>query len=127
MGLDRKTEVLRTVGFPGGTSGKESRCRCERHERHGFIPGLGRSPREGSSNPLQDPCLESPMERGAWQATVHTVAKSWMQLSTHPHTHTHRVVSRRISWVEESMARVAMSGASKCLFTIPCFLACPAG
>ena len=88
MGLDRKTEVLRTVGFPGGTSGKESRCRCERHERHGFIPGLGRSPREGSSNPLQDPCLESPMERGAWQATVHTVAKSWMQLSTHPHTHT---------------------------------------
>ena len=41
------------------------------------IPGLGRSPGEGSSNPLQYSCLENPMDRGAWQATVHGVAKSW--------------------------------------------------
>ena len=40
------------------------------------IPGLGRSPRGGNSNPLQDSCLENPMDRGAWQATVHEVAKS---------------------------------------------------
>ena len=39
------------------------------------ISGLGRSPGEGNGNPLQD-CLENPVDRGAWQATVHEVAKS---------------------------------------------------
>ena len=42
----------------------------------GSIPGLGRSPREGSSNPLQCSCLENPMDRGAWWAIVHGVADS---------------------------------------------------
>ena len=37
----------------------------------GLIPGSGRSPREGNGNPLQYSCLENPMDRGAWQATVH--------------------------------------------------------
>ena len=37
----------------------------------GSIPGLGRSPQEGNGNPLHYSCLENPMERGAWQATVH--------------------------------------------------------
>ena len=41
----------------------------------GSIPGSGRSPGEGHSNPLQYFCLENPMERGAWRATVHGVAK----------------------------------------------------
>ena len=41
----------------------------------GLIPGSGRSPREGNSNPLQYSCLENLMDRGAWQATVHGVAK----------------------------------------------------
>ena len=41
----------------------------------GLIPGLGRSPGEGNGNPLQYSCLENPMERGAWRATVHGVAK----------------------------------------------------
>ena len=40
----------------------------------GSIPGLGRSPREGNSNPFQYSCLRNPMDRGAWQATVHGVA-----------------------------------------------------
>ena len=44
------------------------------------IPGLGRSPGEGNGNPLQYPCLENPMDRGAWQATVHGVAKSQTRL-----------------------------------------------
>ena len=44
-------------------------------------PGSGRSPGEGHGNPLQCPCLENPMNWGAWQATVHGVAKSWTQLS----------------------------------------------
>ena len=38
----------------------------------GLIPGLGRSPREGSGNPLQYSCLENPIDRGAWQATYAT-------------------------------------------------------
>ena len=42
------------------------------------IPGLGRSPGERNGNPLQYSCLEKPMDRGAWQATVHEVAKSQM-------------------------------------------------
>ena len=42
----------------------------------GLIPGLGRSPGEGNGNPFQYSCLENPMDRGAWQATVHEVAKS---------------------------------------------------
>jgi len=47
---------------------------------HCSIPGSERSPAGGHGNPLQDSCLENPMDRGAWQATVHGVAKSWTQL-----------------------------------------------
>ena len=43
----------------------------------GSIPGLGRSPGGGHVNPLQDSCLENSVDRGAWQATVSGVAKSW--------------------------------------------------
>ena len=46
----------------------------------GSIPGLGRSPGEGHSNPLQYSCLENPMDRGAWWAMVHRVADSQTQL-----------------------------------------------
>ena len=42
----------------------------------GLIPGLGRSPGEGKGNPLPYPCLQNPMDRGAWRATVHGVTKS---------------------------------------------------
>ena len=47
----------------------------------GLIPGLGRSPGEGNGNPLQYSCLGNPMDRGAWWATVHEIAKSQLQLS----------------------------------------------
>ena len=47
----------------------------------GLIPGLGRSPGKGNGNPLQYSCQENPMDRGAWQATVHVVAKSRAPLS----------------------------------------------
>ena len=50
-------------------------------EDRGSIPGLGRSPGEGNNYPLQYSCLENVMDRGAWQATVHGVAKSWTRLS----------------------------------------------
>ena len=46
-----------------------------------LIPSLGRSPGEGDSNPIQNSCLGNPMDRGAWQATVHGVTKSWIWLS----------------------------------------------
>ena len=46
----------------------------------GLIPGLGRSPGEGHGNSLQYSCLENPMDRGVWWATVHRVAKSRTQL-----------------------------------------------
>ena len=46
----------------------------------GLIPGLGRSPGGEHGNPFQDSCLENPMYRGTWQATVHRITKSWMQL-----------------------------------------------
>ena len=42
-----------------------------------LIPGLGRSPGEGNGNPLQYSCLENPMDRGAWQATVHQLQESY--------------------------------------------------
>ena len=44
----------------------------------GLIPGLGRSSERGHGKPLQDFCLENPMDRGAWRAIVHGVAKSWI-------------------------------------------------
>ena len=61
------------MGFPGGSDGKESTCNAK---DLGSIPGLGGSPGGGHSNPLQCSCLETPMDRGAWQATVNGVANS---------------------------------------------------
>ena len=65
------------LGFPGGSDGRKSACNAR---DPGLIPGLGRSPGEENGNPLQYSCLENPMERGAWQATVHRFAESWTQL-----------------------------------------------
>ena len=65
------------MGFSGGSDGKESAFDAE---DLGLIPGLGRSPGEGNGTPLQYSCLENPMDGGAWQATVHGVAKSQTQL-----------------------------------------------
>ena len=64
--------------FPGGSDSKASAYNAG---DPGLIPGLGRSSGEGNGNPLQYSCLESPMDGGAWQATVHGVTKSWTQLS----------------------------------------------
>ena len=79
------------VGYFGGSGGKESACNAGDQSS---IPGPGRCPGEGNANPLQYSCLENSMDRGAWWATVHGVAKNQTQLSdshtdTHTHTHTH--------------------------------------
>ena len=72
--------------LPGGSEDKASACNAG---DLGSIPGLGRSPGEGIGNPLQYSCLENPMDRGAWWATVHGVAKSRTWLSNFTHiTHT---------------------------------------
>ena len=59
--------------FPGGSDGNESACNVGDPDS---IPGLGRSSGEGNGNLRQYSCLENPMDGGAWQATVHGVAKS---------------------------------------------------
>ena len=64
---------------PGSSEGKESACNVG---DPGSIPRLARSPGEGIGYPLQCSCLENPMDRGAWWAIVHVVAKSRMRLST---------------------------------------------
>ena len=66
------------MGFSGGSDGKES---TQNVGNPGLIPGSGRSPGGGPSNPLQYSGLENPVDRGAWQATGHGVAKSRTQLS----------------------------------------------
>ena len=66
------------MGFPGGLDGKEYAYNAG---DPGLIPGWGRSPGEGNGNPLQYSFLENPMDRGAWWATVHGVAKSQTRLS----------------------------------------------
>ena len=61
------------MGFPGGSTVKNPPANSG---DMGSIPRLGRSPGEGSGNPLQYCCLGNPMDRGAWQATVHGITKS---------------------------------------------------
>ena len=72
------TAIKTFLGFPGGSEGKVSACNAG---DTGLIPGLGRSPGEGNGNPLQYSCLKNPMDREAWWATVHGVAKSGTRLS----------------------------------------------
>ena len=60
------------MGFPSDSMVKNPTANAE---DVGLIPGLGRSFREGNGNPLQYFCLGNPMDRGAWQATVHGVTK----------------------------------------------------
>ena len=58
------------MGFPGGSDVKDSACNAK---DPGSISGSRRSPREDNSNPHQYSCLENPMDRGDWQATVYGV------------------------------------------------------
>ena len=66
------------LGFPSSSDSRASTCNAG---DPGSILGLGRSPGEGNGNPFPSSCLENSMNRGAWQAAVHGVAKSWTQLS----------------------------------------------
>ena len=69
------------MGFLGGGSGKKKPpVNAEDITDPGSIPGMGRPPGGGHDNPLQYSCLENPMDRGAWWATVNGIAKSQTQL-----------------------------------------------
>ena len=69
---------IHALSFPGGSDSKESACNAG---DPGSIPGSGRSPGEGNGDPLQYSCLENPMDRGAWQATVHGIARvGWLRV-----------------------------------------------
>ena len=72
--------LCHSYSFPGGASGKELTCQAEDVRDGGLISGLGRSPGGGLGSQLQYSCLEKPMDRGAWWATVHRVAQSQTQL-----------------------------------------------
>ena len=69
------------MSFPDGAVVKNPPVNAGDTGDMGSISGLGRSPRRENGNPLQYFCLENPMDRGAWQATVHGVAKAQTQLS----------------------------------------------
>ena len=67
-----------SYGFHGGSDGKASACNAE---YLGSVPMLGRSPGEGNGSPFEFPCLENPMDKGAWKSTIRGVTKSWSQLT----------------------------------------------
>ena len=76
----REAEVsgiyLEMWGFPGDSMVKNLPAKAVDAKDVGLIPGSGKFPGKGNGNPLQDSFLENPVDRGAWQATVHGVTKS---------------------------------------------------
>ena len=81
------------AGLPRRHSAKESACQCRKCKRCRFSPWVGRSPGVDNGNPHQDFYLENSMDRGPWQATVHSVSKSQTWLSMRAYTHTHNLKS----------------------------------
>ena len=77
----KMTLLLKFLHFPHSSVSKESVCNAG---DPGSIPGSGRSPGERNGNPLQYSCLENPTDRGAWQATIHGVARVGHDLATKP-------------------------------------------
>ena len=73
--------VINNIGFPRWLSGKQSTCQSR---RHGFNPWVGKIPGGGNGNPLQYPCCDNPMDRGAWRAAVYGGLKE-LDLSERAH------------------------------------------
>ena len=78
LGLDSKTKYKINVGFHSGLVVKNPPANAE---DTGSIPGSGRHLGVGNGNPFHCSCLGISMDRGAWQALIHTVAKSWTELT----------------------------------------------
>ena len=105
-------------GFPGGSVVKESACNTRDAGDVGLIPGSGRSPGGGHGNPLQYFCLENPMDRGAWRATVHRVTKSRTRLSNR--THVHRPLET-FSCNKQAQSKLVFPQEATCSFCPPGF------
>ena len=95
------------------TVSKESACNTG---DPGSIPLLGRSPGEGNGNPLQDSCLENPMDREAWQATVHGVTRVGYDLPANPSlvkSHQIRIVSQTLKLGSRVLGSISITIPSK--------------
>ena len=75
LSLNFCDHITSNLGIPGRLGSKEAIANADVGDASS-IPGLGSSPGEGNSNPLQCSCLENPTDRGAWRVTVHGVTKS---------------------------------------------------
>ena len=88
--MENEKYIESNAHTPRWLCGKRSACQCRRCRRREFDPWVGKIPWRRNSNPLQYSCLENSIERGAWCATVHEVAKSQTRLSMQAcNTHTH--------------------------------------
>ena len=87
-------------------------------KRHNLIPGSGRSHGGGNGNPLQYSCLENPTDRKTWQATVHGVTESWLQLSDWAHSTDVRVICNRLKENYKSLEGFFCSSIVSQLFLI---------
>ena len=86
------------MGSPGDSVAKNLSAIAKDAGDMGSTPGLGRSAGGGNGNPLQYHCLENPMDRGAWRATVHGVANSRVPLSDeHTRCRLHRKAITRVN------------------------------
>ena len=101
--------ALSHLGFRGESSyfhssvGKETACNAGDMD---LIPGSGRSPGAGNGNPFQYPCLENPMDRGAWRATVHGITRSWTRFETNMQSLTGRVTEKVSSFNKYTIYRI---------------------
>ena len=103
---------IRKMGLPRWRSGKESPCQCRRCERHRFDPWVRKIPWGRKWQPLQYPCLENSMDRGAWRATVHGVTKSWTQLSNWACTHI-RIITYDLSMLLKTCEQFKITDKSR--------------
>ena len=81
MGQGKKLVFIKCLDFPGRAVVKNLHANAGDARDAGSVPEMGRSPGVGSDNPLQYSCLENSMDKGAWMATVHGIAKSQTGLS----------------------------------------------
>ena len=86
------------IRHPRWLSGKEPACQCRRHRRGRFDPWAGKIPWRRHGNPLQYSCLENSMDRGAWRAIVHGIAKSWDMTEWLTYTHIPSLFPTSIKW-----------------------------
>ena len=99
-------KIIISLGYPGGSVVKNPPANAG---DTGLIPGLGRSPSKGNCNPLQYSCLENPMDRMDWQATVHGVVKELDMPATEQQQYRHDKIMSEFFFCLCPIARLAGS------------------